>query len=158
MLMQYFFPDRPPSLVLRLALFSGALAEASSSIIQTSNYIDTVSGYDELSTCAEQVLSTVVRGQFSGCGDSNALTSYTCFCTDSSSYMSAVISKDVVSSCPALVASVQASSALGVFNAYCEIGVSAGLTTQTATSKLFLTIADETLITTPVTNPYFLVL
>lgn len=135
MLVNYFPLPSPPLLVLLIALSVASLAESVSSIIQTSNYIDTVSGYDELSTCAEQVLSTVVRGEYSGCADQYALTSYTCFCTDSSSFMSAVISKDVMSSCPGSIASVQASSALGVFAAYCEIGVNAGLTTQTAQGK-----------------------
>lgn len=118
--------------LLLLTLPAAVIAQASVETV-TKNYIDTISGYASLSSCAEGVLSTVVRGQFSGCGDSNALTSYTCFCTDSSSYMSAVISSDVVSSCPAAVATVQASSALGVFEAYCELGVAAGLTTITAT-------------------------
>lgn len=100
---------------------------SSTSIIKTKNYIDTISGYDELSSCAEDVLSTVVRGEYSGCADRYALTSYTCFCTDSSSYMSAVISSDVMSSCDSSVASEQASSAGAVFDAYCKLGVRAGL-------------------------------
>lgn len=120
---------------LVLITLPAVLAQSSSSsasvAIITKNYIDTISGYASLSTCAEGVLSTVVRGQFSGCGDNNALTSYTCFCTDSSSYMSGVISSDVVSSCPAAVASAQASSALSVFSAYCELGVAAVSTTTT---------------------------
>lgn len=111
------------------------LTELGSVIFQTTNYIDTISGYNELSICAEKVLSTVVRGEFSGCGDTYALTSYTCFCTDSSSYMSAVISKDVMSSCPESAASAQASSALGVFAAYCALGVDVGLSTQTDASE-----------------------
>lgn len=52
---------------------------SSSSIVQTKNYIDTISGYTDLSTCAELVLSTVVRAEYSGCGDRFAITSYTCF-------------------------------------------------------------------------------
>lgn len=46
--------------------------------------------------------------------------------------MSAVISRDVLSSCDDSYASAQASSALGVFDAYCALGVPAGLTTQQA--------------------------
>lgn len=110
-------------------------AESVSVTFQTTNWIDTISGYDELSTCAEQVLSTVVRDESSGCGDNNAVTSYTCFCTDSSSHMSAVISKDIMSSCPDSAASAQASSALGVFAAYCALGVDAGLSTETVSGK-----------------------
>lgn len=136
-------------LVLALAFFTRALAESGSSIVQTFNYIDTISGYNELSTCAEQVLSTVVRAEYSGCGDSYAITSYTCFCTDSSSYMSAVISRDVMSSCPVSVASLQASSALGIFAAYCELGVSAGLTTQTAAGAASPTATGESSSASP---------
>lgn len=129
------FPPRSTALALALALATlhGVLA---ASIVQTNNYIDTIAGYHDLSSCAELVLSTVVRGEYSGCADTYALTSYTCFCTDSSSYMGSVISSDVMSRCPASAASVQASSALGVFAAYCELGVAAGLVAQTAQGEL----------------------
>lgn len=70
-----------------------------------------------------------MRGEYSGCADTYALTSYTCFCTDSSTYMSAVISSDVMSSCDSSVASAQAISAGAVFDAYCQLGVRAGLET-----------------------------
>lgn len=98
----------------------------------TSNFIDTVSGYDELSTCAEEVLSTVVRAQYSGCGDHGAVTSYTCFCTDSSSEMSTIITQAVSRDCDSSIASAQASSAIEVFDAYCAIGVPSDLLTTTA--------------------------
>lgn len=124
------------SLLLLLSLFpsrisattiTAASSSSSTSIVKTKNYIDTISGYKELSSCAEDVLSTVVRGEYSGCGDTYALTSYTCFCTDSSSYMSAVISRDVMLTCNSAVASAQASSAGAIFDAYCQLGVVAGL-------------------------------
>lgn len=115
---------------------SGSDASASSSssssrtkVIQTTNYIDTIDGYSSLSSCAIDVLSTVVRGEFSGCGgwDDN-LTSYTCFCTDSYSFMSTVISTDIITSCNGgSTASAQATSALSVFDEYCALGVAAGL-------------------------------
>lgn len=98
-------------------------------VIQTTNYIDTIDGYSSLSSCAIDVLSTVVRGEFSGCGgwDDN-LTSYTCFCTDSYSFMSTVISTDIITSCNGgSTASAQATSALSVFDDYCALGVAAGL-------------------------------
>ena len=98
-----------------------------SSAVPTSNFIDTISGYSQLSTCAEGALSTIVRGQFSGCGDDGQLTSYTCFCTDSSSVISSVISTAVMTSCGSASASDQASSALSVFSGYCALGVEAGL-------------------------------
>ncbi|KAJ0106762.1 hypothetical protein J7T55_001286 [Diaporthe amygdali] len=98
-------------------------------VIQTTNYIDTIDGYSSLSSCAIDVLSTVVRGEFSGCGgwDDN-LTSYTCFCTDSYSFMSTVISTDVLTSCADdSAASAQATSAISIFDKYCALGVEAGL-------------------------------
>lgn len=98
-------------------------------VIQTTNYIDTIDGYSSLSSCAIDVLSTIVRGEFSGCGgwDDN-LTSYTCFCTDSRSFMVNAISTDIITSCNGgSTASAQATSALSVFDDYCALGVEAGL-------------------------------
>ena len=109
-----------------------AASSGSSSVQRTSNYIDTISGYGDLSTCAENVLSTIVRAQSSGCGDNNALTSYTCFCTDSSSFMSYEITSAISASCNSSIWSAQATSAIAVFDAYCALGVEAGLSTTTA--------------------------
>lgn len=108
---------------------SSSSSSSRTKVIQTTNYIDTIDGYSSLSSCAIDVLSTVVRGEFSGCGgwDDN-LTSYTCFCTDSYSFMSTVISTDIITSCDGgSTASAQATSALSVFDAYCALGVAAGL-------------------------------
>lgn len=108
---------------------SSSKSSSRTKVIQTTNYIDTIDGYSSLSSCAIDVLSTVVRGEFSGCGgwDDN-LTSYTCFCTDSYSFMSTVISTDIITSCDGgATASAQATSALSVFDAYCALGVEAGL-------------------------------
>ena len=58
------------------------------------------------------------------------MTSYTCFCTDSSSYFSSVISNDVLAICNLSIAATQATSALGVFGAYCALGVAAGPVTN----------------------------
>ncbi|KAL1628899.1 hypothetical protein SLS54_001588 [Diplodia seriata] len=110
----------------------GKTRAASSSIVPTKNFIDTISGYIDLSTCAEGVLSTVVRAQQSGCGDNEASTSYTCFCTDSSSYYSHMISSEVADSCGASSASAQASSAIAVFDGYCALGVEHGLSTTSS--------------------------
>ncbi|POS77361.1 hypothetical protein DHEL01_v204240 [Diaporthe helianthi] len=122
------------TLIAALSCTAGlGTAQSSSSsktkILQTTNYIDTIDGYSSLSSCAEEVLSTVVRGEFSGCGGwDNLLTSYTCFCTDSYSFMSTVISTDVIASCNSgETASAQATSALAVFDEYCALGVEAGL-------------------------------
>lgn len=108
---------------------SSSSTSTKTKVIQTTNYIDTIDGYSSLSSCAIDVLSTVVRGEFSGCGgwDDN-LTSYTCFCTDSYSFMSTVISTDVLTSCAGdSAASAQATSALSIFDDYCALGVAAGL-------------------------------
>lgn len=116
-------------LTLALGLLAASPARAaSSSIVPTKNYIDTISGYIELSTCAEGVLSTVVRAQQSGCGDNQALTSYTCFCTDSSSYFRLMISTEVTNSCGS-AGSEQATSAVEIFDSYCALGVEHGLST-----------------------------
>lgn len=114
--------------VALLPLVVGATT-SSNTALETKNYIDTISGYVELSTCAAEVLSTIVRAQSSGCGDNGALTSYTCFCTDSSSQFSYEISSAVMTSCDSSVATAQASSALAVFDGYCALGVEAGLST-----------------------------
>lgn len=114
------------------SLSSYSSSSSSSSIAPTKNYIDTISGYDDLSTCAEKVLSTIVRAQSSGCGDDGALTSYTCFCTDSSSHFSHEITSAVSATCDSAVAPEQASSAIHVFDAYCALGVKAGLAKATA--------------------------
>ncbi|KAK0662019.1 hypothetical protein DIS24_g2450 [Lasiodiplodia hormozganensis] len=119
-------------LTLALGLLAASPARAaSSSITPTKNYIDTISGYIELSTCAEGVLSTVVRAQQSGCGDNQALTSYTCFCTDSSSYFRRMISTEVTNSCGS-AGTEQASSAVEIFDGYCALGVEHGLSTTSS--------------------------
>lgn len=115
---------------LNIAVVIRRAGTSSSSVTKTKNYIDTISGYHELSECAVSVLSTIVRDENSGCQDTYALTSYTCFCTDSSSFFSNVISRDVASDCDPSVAAPQVTSALSVFDAYCALGVEAGLVTN----------------------------
>lgn len=104
---------------------------------ETKVYINTVPGYSQLVPCAEHPLSTVVRGGSKGCGENfDAITSYTCFCTLSSSYMSSVISKGVSSQCRNSSALQQVSSAIAVFDAYCDLGVESGLTVDPLPSEL----------------------
>lgn len=126
-------------LILRLLLLVAAplvtLAQNAASAKVTSIFIDTVSGYDELSTCAEEVLSTIVRAQYSGCGDKGAVTSYTCFCTDSSSLMSVMITNAVSNRCDSSIVLDQASSAIDVFDAYCAIGLPGDLVTTTTAAS-----------------------
>lgn len=87
----------------------------------TNIYIDLVSGYKDLSTCAEYPLSTLIRDMQNGCGDDSELTSYSCFCTDSYSKFSWDISTAALSRCGSAMAA-QATSAVEVFHAYCLSG------------------------------------
>lgn len=104
---------------------------------ETKVYINTVPGYSQLVPCAEHPLSTVVRGMSQGCGENaDDITSYTCFCTLSSSYMSSAISKGVSSQCRNSSAPQQVSSAIAVFDAYCALGVESGLTVDPLPSEL----------------------
>lgn len=128
-------------LLMAAPLMARAADSASSKAKVTSVFIDTVSGYDELSTCAEEVLSTIVRAQYSGCGDKGAVTSYTCFCTDSSSLMSHMITSAVSQSCDSSIVSEQASSAIDVFDAYCALGVPSDVATTTAAGTWNWTVA-----------------
>ena len=66
---------------------------------KTNIYIDQIPLYSELPACAEDRLSAIVRAQFSGCGDDMQLTSFACFCIDSSSEFSSIISTAVQSQC-----------------------------------------------------------
>ncbi|KAF3761198.1 hypothetical protein M406DRAFT_348469 [Cryphonectria parasitica EP155] len=134
-----------PLLLTAIApLVARAADTSSSSAVPTYNYIDTISGYDELSTCAENVLSTIVRAQYSGCGDHGALTSYTCFCTDSSSLFSYEITSAISESCATSIWSAQATSAIQIFNSYCDLGVEAGLVPATAIAATASATASAT--------------
>ncbi|KAF2192568.1 hypothetical protein K469DRAFT_314048 [Zopfia rhizophila CBS 207.26] len=105
---------------------------------KTSIFIDQVPAYAELPECAEGPLSTIVRAMSSGCGDNNALTSFNCFCMESNSQMSSVISTAVRTTCsrsnprssqtrgpPPSIATIapftipEIRSALDVFHSYC---------------------------------------
>ncbi|GME65606.1 hypothetical protein GTA08_BOTSDO09024 [Neofusicoccum parvum] len=114
-----------PSLLLLLVflLIPLTLSEG-----ETKVWINQVDGYSKLVPCAQDPLSTIVRGMASGCGDDNSYTSYTCFCTGSSSKMATIISKAVSTTCRNSSAPQQISSALDVFDQYCAIGVAAGTT------------------------------
>lgn len=110
-----------------LLLLSFGLASSAQQI-----YIDNVPGYSDLDSCAEPPLSTVVRDMYSGCGDGGVYTSFSCFCTASSSYMASVISTAVLSYCPGSTA--DASSAASIFHAYCQETASAtAFTTSSST-------------------------
>ena len=104
-------------------------------------FINNVPGYSELDTaCAPPQLSTIVRDMYSGCGDQGQTTSYSCFCSVSSSYMESVISTAILSVCPGSTAAV--SSASAVFHDYCQIG--ATIQTTSVTSASSMTAAAKT--------------
>lgn len=96
---------------------------------ETGIYIDLVSGYKNLSDCAETPLSRIVRNMESGCGDGAKLTSYSCFCTNSYSKFSWDISTAVVTNCN-VSKRAEATSAVAVFEDYCSYG-----TLQLSSSK-----------------------
>lgn len=84
-------------------------------------FIDTIPAYSELPVCAVDQLRRVVKDMVDGCGDGKKTTSYSCFCTDSSSYFSGVISTRVAKAClPETTAAVGA--AADVFSSYCALG------------------------------------
>ncbi|EXJ83692.1 hypothetical protein A1O1_07316 [Capronia coronata CBS 617.96] len=109
-----FQPHHRHWLFVALALFHNLDIVSAQQI-----FIDNAPGYASLGTCAEPPLSTVIRDMNSGCGDNGATTSFSCFCTASSSYMADVISSAVLQRCPGSTAA--AASATAVFNAYCAL-------------------------------------
>ncbi|KAF2737432.1 hypothetical protein EJ04DRAFT_550593 [Polyplosphaeria fusca] len=122
-------------LVLAVVLPWAAWADGPTSI-----YINQVPEYDLLESCAETQLSTIVRDMAYLCGDGSKLTSYACFCYQSSAKASSMIGKHVSTACPQFPQ--QNSSALEVFSKYCELGVvqmnptDSGTTTQTSPATL----------------------
>lgn len=84
-------------------------------------FIDTIPAYSELPVCAKDQLKTIVKNMVNGCGDGKKTTSYSCFCTDSSSHFSQFISTKVASAClPETTTAVGA--AADVFSSYCALG------------------------------------
>ncbi|KAK3369635.1 hypothetical protein B0T24DRAFT_722478 [Lasiosphaeria ovina] len=76
-------------------------------------YIDKVPGYSQLPPCAEVPVSTIVRDMERGCGDGGRYTSFSCFCTASSSKFASIISTAVAARCAASgIASQGAGAAL----------------------------------------------
>jgi hypothetical protein len=108
-------------MTFKLGLFLVWALAALESLSQ-SIYIDRVPEYASLPCCAQIPVSIIVRDMKNGCGDGNALTSYTCFCTSSSSHFSSLISTEAMAGC--LGNSTDASRAVDVFSSYCEVGVS----------------------------------
>ncbi|KAF1980285.1 hypothetical protein BU23DRAFT_5813 [Bimuria novae-zelandiae CBS 107.79] len=107
-----------PTLALSIVASSFALCTMASG--PTKLYIDSVDEYDLLASCAEQQVSLVVRSMAYGCGDGSKLTSYACFCFQSSAYYSRMISTKVTSACSTTRG--QGDSAVEVFSKYCQLG------------------------------------
>ncbi|RAK81987.1 uncharacterized protein BO72DRAFT_137514 [Aspergillus fijiensis CBS 313.89] len=95
----------------------------------TTYYINKVADYSSLSQCAVAPLSSVVRDMVSGCGDGGKYTSYSCFCTASSSEFNHIISSGVGSNC-GTNSENQVSTALEVFHSYCMFNATATTTTE----------------------------
>ncbi|KAI1456515.1 hypothetical protein F4805DRAFT_458721 [Annulohypoxylon moriforme] len=96
-------------------------------------FINKVPAYSSLPHCAELPLSFIVRDMASGCGDGSKTTSYSCFCTASSSKMDGIISTAVASRCSTGPTNA-ATQALDVFSSYCNLGNSNRTVTGNATS------------------------
>ncbi|KAK5052603.1 hypothetical protein LTR84_002468 [Exophiala bonariae] len=101
-------------------------------------WVNQVPDYSSLNSCAEPPLSGIVRGQKSGCG---ALTSYSCFCTASSSHFEGLISTAVLNACPG--STEDADSATEVFSLYCQIGLTATTTSEPTSSETSTTPATS---------------
>jgi hypothetical protein len=83
-------------------------------------FINQVPEYSQLSSCAVEQVSTIVRDMSSGCGDGGRSTSFSCFCTASSKSFNSIISTAVESACSGTVGNV--TEALDVFQEYCQLG------------------------------------
>jgi hypothetical protein len=97
-----------------------SVTSQSKAVVATKIFIDQVTEYALLSSCAERRVSTIVRGMLSGCGDDSQMTSYLCFCYSSSTFFDSLISNEIATTCSD---QPQASLAQDVFNRYCQIGV-----------------------------------
>ncbi|KAJ5899640.1 hypothetical protein N7495_004384 [Penicillium taxi] len=132
--------------ILILPLLFGSAAHASGA---TSVFINQVVEYANLSPCAAQPVSTIVRDMENGCGDGGKTTSLSCFCFQSSAHFASVISKSVALNCNE--SDSQVTTALDVFDEYCSLGTeyfktatptsASANATSTATSQATTTTA-----------------
>ncbi|KAF2646659.1 hypothetical protein P280DRAFT_512821 [Massarina eburnea CBS 473.64] len=105
---------------------------------KTHIYIDQIPIYPSLRPCAQDRVSAIIRAQASGCGDDTQLTSFACFCINSSTEYASIISTAVADACAKATATTTSTtltqatssaatgptqtdvkSALDVFNSYC---------------------------------------
>ncbi|CAG8983961.1 hypothetical protein HYALB_00008822 [Hymenoscyphus albidus] len=125
---------------------------------KTSIYINQLPIYSSLAPCAENRLSVVVRDMSSGCGDGNQLTSFTCFCFDSSTgtvkaTTTTTNGRDSGSTAAEASRTTPAPEveAINVFNSYCERSTelylyqekSASTITTASLSTLIITAAPS---------------
>ncbi|KAF2753249.1 hypothetical protein EJ05DRAFT_224319 [Pseudovirgaria hyperparasitica] len=106
---------------LNLGYVVGYRVETVVTLVQTTVWINTLSAYSALPTCAQTPINNVVRNMENGCGDGNRLTSFSCFCSESSSAFNTIISRAVQSECAndAAVAN-DVGNAMNVFAEYCR--------------------------------------
>jgi hypothetical protein len=83
-------------------------------------WLNQLDSYDSLPYCAEGPISSIVRDMVSGCGDGGRATSYSCFCTRSSSRFESIIATAVAKECSHW--GTEASSATSIFHEYCQLG------------------------------------
>ncbi|CAH0023201.1 unnamed protein product [Clonostachys rhizophaga] len=84
-------------------------------------WINQLDNYSSLPLCAEGPISTIVRGMVKGCGDGGRATSYSCFCTKSSSAFKDLIASSVGKECSGTGSEVASATAL--FEEYCSLGI-----------------------------------
>jgi hypothetical protein len=102
-------------------------------------WINQLDNYSSLPVCAEGPISTIVRGMVKGCGDGGRATSYSCFCTKSSSAFKDLIASSVEKACSGTGSEVVSATAL--FEEYCSLGIkqtSATTTGSDATTSSLL--------------------
>ena len=100
-------------------LFHGWLVPAI--ILAQRIFIDELPGYKALPSCAERPIHTIVKDMSMGCGDRKKTTSYSCFCTASSTKYVTLISNEVAKLCLPDTSTAVA-QALDLFGSYCAIG------------------------------------
>ncbi|VUC29903.1 unnamed protein product [Clonostachys rosea] len=92
-------------------------------------WINQLANYSSLPVCAEGPISTIVRGMVKGCGDGGRGTSYSCFCTKSSSTFKGLIASSVAEECSGTGTAVASATAL--FEEYCSLGIKQASATTT---------------------------
>jgi hypothetical protein len=85
--------------LLALAISIAVIIPRALAAGETSIWINQIPLYSSLAPCALDRVSAIIRDQASGCNDDSAHTSFACFCIESSSAFSSVISTAVAQQC-----------------------------------------------------------